>query len=680
TSTDMCVAGNSFAGLSDTLYVIFQNPGNTFGHFKNTNNGSTITSWPSGTQSFRTFILSVPSEACSDSVTYNLSQMVNQFGSYGGDYVQNDGSTLVVGWPGAPTVTYVNHGCQAPFTPLIADITTDPIAVPCGSTVELAAVVTGNVVSVHWSGGAGTFSNVVTNNTAYTLAASEIGGAVLSFCAVGLCGDTVCDQVQIPVLASPQPSILSMPSSVGCGETASLSATVNGWATSVFWQGGSGTWSDPLGEVTDYTPGFAESGVIALTFCAVGSCSDTVCTAVPLNVEGAPTASIVADGPTTICAGSSVTLTASGGNTYAWSTGADGASIDASVAGTYTVTATNACGAGMAEITIEVDQPPVAQVNGPLTSCSGEVITLLASGGTSYAWSTGGTGETVQVDQPGTYSVVVSAECGADQAEIIVQPGISWEPSFTVDVEEGCSPLCVQFTAQELGEATFAWDFGDGSAGDGPNVGHCYAPGDHSVTLTATSIGYATECPGTITVADLIHAWPLPSAAIGASPATTTIEQPTIQFMDLGTGANAWQWTFGDVGDSSSTEPSPAFTYDSVACYIATLEVTNAYGCFDSARFEVCVEDPYSLWVPNAFTPNGDGYNDTFFPGTTVRSPHDFQFMIFDRWGQQLFVSSSPDQGWDGANATSGVYVWKLWIRDTLGKQHESIGHVTLVR
>ncbi|MBP7407636.1 MAG: hypothetical protein KA941_02650, partial [Flavobacteriales bacterium] len=156
TSTDMCVAGNSFAGLSDTLYVIFQNQGNTFGHFKNTNNGTTITSWPSGTQSFRTFILSVPSEACSDSVTYNLSQMVNQFGSYGGDYVQNDGSTLGVGWPGAPTVTYVNHGCQAPFTPLIADITTDPIAVPCGSTVELAAVVTGNVVSVHWSGGSGT--------------------------------------------------------------------------------------------------------------------------------------------------------------------------------------------------------------------------------------------------------------------------------------------------------------------------------------------------------------------------------------------------------------------------------------------------------------------------------------------------------------------------------------------
>ncbi|MBK6832312.1 MAG: gliding motility-associated C-terminal domain-containing protein [Flavobacteriales bacterium] len=84
--------------------------------------------------------------------------------------------------------------------------------------------------------------------------------------------------------------------------------------------------------------------------------------------------------------------------------------------------------------------------------------------------------------------------------------------------------------------------------------------------------------------------------------------------------------------------------------------------------------------MPNAFTPNGDGYNDTFFPVTTVRSPLDFQFMIFDRWGQQLFVSSSPDQSWDGANATSGVYVWKLWIRDTLGKQHESIGHVTLVR
>ncbi|MBK6549634.1 MAG: hypothetical protein IPG11_04380 [Flavobacteriales bacterium] len=122
TSTNLCIAGNSFAGLNDTLFVIYQAPGNTFGHFKNHNNGSGITAAPTGPTSYRTFQLSMVSEQCTDSVTYNLSLMVNQYGTYGGSYTDNDGSSLEVSWPGAPTVTYVNDGCQAPITPFWVQI------------------------------------------------------------------------------------------------------------------------------------------------------------------------------------------------------------------------------------------------------------------------------------------------------------------------------------------------------------------------------------------------------------------------------------------------------------------------------------------------------------------------------------------------------------------------------
>lgn len=680
TSTAMCVAGNSFAGLSDTLYIIYQNAGNTFGHFKNTNNNANITNWPTGPTAFRTFILSVPSVACSDSVTYNLSLLVNQLGAYGGDYATNDGSSLVVGWPGSPTVDYVNLGCQAPYTPLQASINTPPPTLACGSSIALEASTVGNVTSVHWAGGTGTYSSSNTLSTTYTLAASETTDVVLSFCAVSLCGDTVCDQLQVQVLPSPVPSVVVDPAPLPCGTAASLVGNVAGAATSLFWQGGAGVWGTPLEPATTYTPASNESGAIPLSFCAVGNCGDTTCTVFNITVEGAPTASIAANGPTEICAGSSVVLTAEGGSTYSWNTGATTAVLEVTDAGTYTATASNACGSGTAEITVTVVAAPVAVVTGPLTSCPDQIITLTAAGGDSYSWSTGDAGDLIQVDQPGTYTVTVAADCGSDTATITVAQGVAWQPSFTVDIDQGCSPLCVRFAATELGDASYTWDLGDGAIASGLSVEHCYTSGNYPVTLTATSTGYATECPGTSTLPAPIQAWPLPEARIGASPPTTTIEHPTFQFMDLGSGAETWAWTFGEGADSTSEQRTPVFTYDSVACYTVTLKVTSSMGCVDSTWLDVCVEDPYSLWVPNAFTPNGDGYNDIFLPVTTVITPAEFRLSIFDRWGRELFVSTSPYQGWNGADATNDVYVWLVRMRDTLGQQHERTGHVTLVR
>ncbi|MFN3876690.1 MAG: hypothetical protein ACK4L7_12380, partial [Flavobacteriales bacterium] len=233
TSTNVCITGNSLAGLSDTLYVIYQAPGNTFGHFKNTNNGAAITAWPSGTSSFRTFILRVG--ACSDTVMYNESLLVNQFGSYGGSWAQNDGSSVNATWPGAPQLSYVNPGCQAPIVPLSAAILTQPQPLPCGGTIALQGVATGNIASTYWTGGTGVFSNASGIATSYTLGTGDAQGALLSYCAVSLCGDTVCGQVQITVEPPPQPAIASAPASIPCGGTASFNGMVTGNAVSTFW-------------------------------------------------------------------------------------------------------------------------------------------------------------------------------------------------------------------------------------------------------------------------------------------------------------------------------------------------------------------------------------------------------------------------------------------------------------
>jgi gliding motility-associated-like protein len=677
TSTNMCVAGNSFAALSDTLYVIYQSPGNIMGHFKNTNNTNAITNFPSGTQSFRTFILSVPG-LCSDSVTYNIAQLVNQMGTYGGGWVENDGSSLTVSWPGAPVVGYVNYGCQAPIIPLVADITTVPQPVPCGGTLSLQAVATGNISSVFWTGGTGSFSTPSSTSTTYTLGTGDSGGAVLSFCVISACGDTICDQVQVPVEAAPAPSITADPAPIPCGGSVGLAGTVNGTATNIFWTGGTGTFIPSTGTSTTYTPGSTESGIVQLSFCAVSSCGDTVCDPVLLEISGVPTPTITAGGPTTICEGGSVELTATGATSYAWSTGANTSAITVSSAGTYTVTANNACGYGTAEITIAVTAAPVAALSGPVTACPSENFTLEATGGDSYTWSTGATGSSIIATGPGTYTVTANSSCGSDQASWTVAPGDSYTPQFTIDTPIGCAPLCVTLTATDLGEATYTWSADGALIGLGPTLEYCFSAGTPDIALTVDANGYGDLCPGTYAMVDAIEVLPIPVARFVASPPITTIEAPTVTFMDQSTGATVRNWDFGT--GEFGTETLISYTYDSVACYTVHLIVANELGCSDSTSMEVCVEDPFVIWVPNAFTPNSDEINDGFQVVTSVAEPTLFEMSIYDRWGAVIFTTSDVREAWKGEGAPLGVYVWKVRMKDTAGQDRQATGHVTLVR
>ncbi|MFZ1332154.1 MAG: gliding motility-associated C-terminal domain-containing protein, partial [Flavobacteriales bacterium] len=537
----------------------------------------------------------------------------------------------------------------------------------------------GNFSTSYWSGGQGEFDPPTGTSTTYTLAPSESGNIELSFCIVGICGDTVCGTYQLEVIALSPPVITVDPTPVSCGASAPLSASVQG-TNNFFWNGGTGVFSSPTSLNTNYSPGAAESGTIDLEFCAIGGCADTICTPFQLLVDGPPVIVITANGPTTFCEGTELILMATGGDSYIWSTGSSGATVTVNSEDTFNVTATNACGQSTESISTVVTPLPVASVTGPAATCPGTMITLIASGGSTYNWNTGAAGDTIVVEGPGTYTVTVSEQCGSDQATITVAQGTALAPAFTAAVTEGCSPLCVVFSTEPAPNTTFTWLFGDGSEAEGSSPEHCFEAGDHDVTLTTAEVDNANGCPGSITLTEMIHAWPVPEARFSASPAAVTIQDPLVQFIDESTNADAWLWNFGTVQDSSSTMRSPAFAFDSVACYTVTLDVTSTHGCTDNTELELCVEDGYALWVPNAFTPNGDDINDVFMVQSSVRTPKVFQLAIYNRWGEAIFNGGSLTDVWDGANAPNGVYVWTIKIIDTEGYPHERTGHVTLVR
>ncbi len=382
------------------------------------------------------------------------------------------------------------------------------------------------------------------------------------------------------------------------------------------------------------------------------------------------------------------TVAVSGGTpgySYAWSpAGGSASTAPGLAAGSYTCTITDAAGCvTLANITVDEPEPLVVIAQEDIALCLGESTLLQAeaSGGTSgytYAWTPDGPSVLPLVST--VYEVVATDANGCTSApdEVEVSIGSVATPTFTVSDTMGCSPHCAGFIARQA-TGVFVWDFGDGTTLQaGEAVSHCYTDGGiYTVSLSVTDDG---GCSGSWALTDAVDVIQSPQAAFVAVPPVTTIKDPLFRFINQSAGADSVVWSFGEGIDSLSTEVDATYTYDSVACYSVRLLAFNAHGCASSSEAVVCVEDEFAVYIPNAFTPNDDGFNDTWGVITTVGSPRDYELILFDRWGQELFRSSRKEDLWDGAGYPDGVYPWRLRLRDTEGRNQERTGHVTLLR
>ncbi|HTF04461.1 MAG TPA: gliding motility-associated C-terminal domain-containing protein, partial [Bacteroidia bacterium] len=129
---------------------------------------------------------------------------------------------------------------------------------------------------------------------------------------------------------------------------------------------------------------------------------------------------------------------------------------------------------------------------------------------------------------------------------------------------------------------------------------------------------------------------------------------------------------------------SPVHMYQRQGTFNVRLITTSFGGCTDTLEQPLEVKPEYTVFIPNAFTPDADGINDVFFVyGAEITT---LELKIFDRWGNLVFESDDQYEGWDGrANggtdvAQQDVYVYKVFIKDFEGKQHKYTGHVSLLK
>lgn len=285
------------------------------------------------------------------------------------------------------------------------------------------------------------------------------------------------------------------------------------------------------------------------------------------------------------------------------------------------------------------------------------------------------------------YIIPAMQPCINDTAKVIVNIVENPVVQFVSDTLKGCSPLIVSYTNTSVSSAasTYYWDLGDGSSSVlyEPNPHSYVAAGCYDVTLTITS---EDICTATFSVDDLICVDPNPVADFSFSPMPAYSDEPLVTFTNSSTLNDMNFWIFGDDQTSNVENPKHEYPLGEVANYLAELIVYTTEGCSDTARRIVQINGQTVFYIPNAFTPNGDEFNNVFIPVmTTGFDPSDYQFSIFNQWGELIFVTNDYTVGWDGTYQgkiiQDGTYVWVINFKHiSEDNRYFKKGSVTLFR
>ena len=427
------------------------------------------------------------------------------------------------------------------------------------------------------------------------------------------------------------------------------------------------------------------ANILANTTYTVTVTDNNNCTAtssIAVNMNALPTANAQSSG-TAACNGSSVTLSANaslGTNpyTYAWSTGATPTNNSTPTANiltntTYTVTVTdnNNCTA-TSSVAVNMNALPNVTAGGGAI-CIGASQNITVGGADTYVWSDSlGSGDMKSVNPTisTTYSVTgtdVNNCSNTANAIVIINP----LPTVTASGGTICVGESQNITAG--GASTYAWSAGLGSGNSklvNPTTSTTY-------TVTGTS---DKNCSNTDEAIVTVN--PLPTGDFSAQPLESVVNSEIVFSSDQITNVSIWDWQFGD-GESSSDANTTKHSYKDAGQYNVILTLTSSQGCKTtySKYSYITIKDLTKIWVPTAFTPNGDGQNDVLYVLGEFKSIH---MEIYNKWGVLVFKTDSQSQGWDGKSngieQPEGIYSYLIRAINFSDKEVLEQGVISLLR
>lgn len=422
--------------------------------------------------------------------------------------------------------------------------------------------------------------------------------------------------------------------------------------------------------------------------------------------------------PDTICYGRFTQIYAAAGGgttpyTYSWTT--PGSVITSTTGGPHTVSPLvpsqytvsvadkNGCLRGPVYIDVEV-LPQLLASGFDITKCAKDsvmlspTITSPGNGGPyTYHWSpTNKTTPNISViasysNTPNIYTLTISDGCtipGA-MAEFTINVNPLPVGSFSATPKKGCAPLMVQFTAISTRTSdVFTWNFNDAGEANGNDSKQTITYPDAGLYSVGLSIKNEFGCRIDSMYTNYIEVYPLPIANFDAIPQSVTLMNPTVSFSNTSIGAVSYYWEFSDYTSKSNSSGlmNPVHTFQYIGKYPVWMVAFNEYGCKDTLKKDIEVLNDVAVYIPNAFTPDGNGLNEEFVPRGYGIKDEPYKMEIFDRWGAQIFSSETFTKGWNGkvkgSNiiAQEGVYIYKIFVMDLEGNKKYFTGHVTLIK
>ncbi len=618
------------------------------------------------------------------------------------------------------TVIGATNGCTASTTASIVigsnlSITANTPTICSGQTATLSAIST--ATNYVWSNGGNTptiFVNPIVN-TSYTVTGSK-----------GACTGSIVANVIVNAL--PVVNVNANP--ICAGGTSTISAT---GATTYSWSNGSSNTASII-----VTPATNTSYTV---IGEVNTC--TVATVYNLTITPSPTVAAI---NATICNGATATLTANGATNYTWlpsGTQSNSITVNPSANTTYTVIGDNGSCSAQTNVSVTVLNGLTAPVSNA-SICQGQTANIGTTlNGTSYLWSNGATTQSINVSPATTTSyslLVVVGNCSytaSSNVTVIPTPtiqlnnasiclgqsatltaagatnGYTWNPgnmtgnaitvtptvttnyvvmsangvcpaTATTQVIVNTKPVLVIAQSAELVCPNTPVTF----SATGANIYEWYVNGNYyfgnplnivatqnsTVTLVGSNAGCSTTSGALLNVSDVVASF---------DPESNYVDYPgTLTFTNTSSGATNIAWDFGN-GQTSTNSVTTA-SYEFPGKYLVALVAQNDMGCMDTSYYVIeagCGKGDF--YMPNTFTPNGDGLNEDYrvLGGTCVTQ---FKGSVFDRWGTEIFKWKDISDTWDGMyrgqEVEIGVYNYLITYTLYNGKVFTKTGHIAIIR
>lgn len=521
----------------------------------------------------------------------------------------------------------------------VIDIPTDPLvitgnaAICAGQSTVLTA--TPGYGTYTWSNGATGQSITITQPGTYTVSS-----------AAGLCQFTS-PPVTIATVNAPPLTITGNPTY--CGTPLPTLTASPGFDTYTWSNGATG------GSIQ------ASGG----TYTVTGEFQGCVTTSQPFTLTEVDPGPPVITGNTQYCEGENVTLSVNGTpyTSLQWSSGQTATSIIAT-AGTYTVTASFLnCTYESAPFVVEEVILPEVVISGDANYCAGGLASINATPGfDTYTWNNGSTGANISVTA-GTYFVTASiGPCVTSSLTFTVTQVPNPNPVITGPTV-GCGGVPLVLTTTQP-YTTYQWSNGVNTASNAVTTG------SYTVIVTDQFGCTGTSAPFSVVVDED------PVADFDTDPLSPQLPNTTVNFQDAsnpnGGTITSWNWSFGVPG-ATGNGPNTSFTYELPGEYPVQLIVTTANGCTDTTLLVYTIR-PAEIVIPNVFSPNNDGVNDTF----SIENIEFFQndVAIFNRWGMPIFEAKNYRNTWRAQDVPDGTYYYTVRLSD--GREYT--GHVTILR